>query len=313
MQKIKIIVDSPCDIPNDGLAQYDIEMVGVPIIVDGKEYIEQEDFSCEEFYSILGSASSLPTTSRVPMAVFADKYHKYWEEGSTDIIVITMNGGGSGTHESAHMAARRFFEDRPEATGRLSIHIVDSRSYSLGYGYPAMVAASMAREGIPIKKILKFLKEVFSQIEILLVCYNLEYARKSGRITAAAAVMGDVLGVRPIIEMIDGKTKITSKVRGDKQATKKLLDLYRERRESPETHILVASAAVSEHGEALKKQLEQELGRNISHYKVGAAITINTGPNMVALCYLGKQRKQDGIMQSSIITYDGITEMVLGK
>ena len=307
MQKIKIIVDSPCDITDSELIKHDIEMVGVPIVVDGNGYVERESFSCQEFYSILENANSLPTTSRVSMDTFTEQYRKNWAEGYTDIIVITMNAGGSGTHESAQMAAGFFFEDFPEAIGEISIHIVDSMTYSLAYGYPAMQAASMIEEGVSVTKILKYLRDVFSQIEILLVCYTLEYARKSGRITAAAAVVGDVLGIRPIIEMVDGKTQITSKVRGDKQATRKLLDLYRERRDSPDAYVLTASALIDEYGQELKEQLEQELGRDIKHYKVGAAITINTGPRMVALCYLGTKRERDENKQPSVITYDGPT------
>ena len=189
MQKIKIIVDSPCDITDSELIKYDIEMVGVPIVVDGKGYIERESFSCQEFYSILENANSLPSTSRVSLDVFAEKYHKYWSEGYADIIVITMNAGGSGTHESAQMAAGFFFEDFPEAIGGISIHIVDSMTYSLAYGYPAMQAANMIEEGESITKILKYLRDVFSRIEILLVCYTLEYARKSGRITDRKSVV----------------------------------------------------------------------------------------------------------------------------
>ena len=313
MQKIKIVVDSPCDIPDDDITRYGIEMVGVPINVDGRDYVERESFSCQEFYSILEDATNLPTTSRVPVGVLTEKYRKYWDEGYTDIIVITMNAIGSGTHESAQIAARLFFDDTPEAVGILSIHIVDSMSYSLGYGYPAVRAAAMIGEGNSAKEILEYLRDIFNRIEILLVCYTLEYAKRSGRITAAAAVVGDVLGIRPTIAMIDGTTKITSKVRGDKKATQRLLDSYRERRASPDAHVLVASAAIDAYGQELQKQLEQELGRDIRHYKIGAAITINSGPRMAALCYLGPKRERDESKQPSVITYDGLTRSEIAE
>jgi len=313
MQKIKIIVDSPCDIPDDDLTRYDIEMVGVPIYVDGKGYVERESFSCQEFYPILEHAHDLPTTSRVPIGVLAEKYRKNWDEGCTDIIVITMNAGGSSTYESAQMAAKLFFSDTPEAVGTLSIHIVDSMTYSMGYGYPAVRAAAMIQEGNSTEEILEYLSDIFSRIEILLVCYTLEYAKRSGRITAAAAVVGDMLSVRPIIAMIGGTTEITSKVRGNKNAIQKLLDTYHERRVSPDEHVLTASAAIDEYGQELKKQLEQELGRDIPHYKIGAAITINAGPRMAALCYLGCKRERDESKQPSVITYNGITGSEMAK
>lgn len=305
MQKVRVVVDSPCDIPDDQLALYGIEMVGVPINVDGKEYIERESFSCREFYSILENAKELPATSRVPMSVFAEKYTKLYSEGCTDIIVITINAGGSGTHESAQMAAGYFFSEHPEAAGALSIHIVDSMTYSMAYGYPALQAAMMAQSGVPAGDILDYLRDVFSRMEISLICFTLEYAKRSGRITAAAAIMGDVLGLRPIIAMIDGSTEITSKVRGDKNVMQKLLDTYRERRGSPDDTVFVVSGSIDEYGHELQSRLEEELGREIADYKSGASIAINAGHKMVALCYLGKKRMRDEENQPSVITYRG--------
>jgi len=305
MQKIKIMVDTPCDIPDEKLSMYEIEMVCVPICVDGVGYLERKSFSCEEFYPILESAKSLPTTSRIPIGSFSESYERLWNEGYTDIIVITMNAGGSGTYESAQMAANMFFEETPEAVSIFSIHIVDSMTYSLAYGYPAMCAAEMVQNGKSVKDILDFLCDIFLRMEISLACYTLEYAKKSGRITAVAALAGDILGLRPTIAMIDGKTKITAKSRGMKKATQNLLDTYHKRRITPDEPVMIVSGTTDECGQELKSQLEQELGREILHCKVGAAVAINTGPQMAGIGFLGKKRERSDNGKSLVVTIDG--------
>ena len=108
MPKIKIVVDTPSDIPDEDLVRYGIEMVGVPIVVDGEDFTERRSFSVEEFYTVLTSAKELPVTSRVPMGEFVNAYTKAFREGCTDIIVVTINAGGSGTFDSARMAIELF-------------------------------------------------------------------------------------------------------------------------------------------------------------------------------------------------------------
>lgn len=292
MQKIKLVVDTPSDIPDEDLARYGIEMVGVPIFVDGREYIERKSFSIEGFYEVLESAKELPVTSRVPVGDFADAYEKAWREGCTNVIVVTINAGGSGTYDSARMAKELFYSEIPEAQETLTVHLVDSKTYSVAYGYPVVQAAAMAQQGASAAELLAYLHDFFDRVEIYLACYTLEYAKKSGRITAAAAFVGDMLGLRPIIAMIDGETKTAEKVRGDKNVTGKLAEIYRKRRTAPEDFVLVASAAVDAYGEELQQLLQQELGRKVPHYKTGACIAINAGPRIAAVALLGKKRAE---------------------
>lgn len=290
MQKIKFIVDSPSDIPDEELARYGIEMLSVPINVDGEEYMERQSFSTQAFYSILENARELPVTSRIPVGDFVQHYHDAWAAGYTDIIAVTINSGGSGIYESACMAADLFYQERPEAKKAIAIHLIDSRSYSVGYGHPVIQAAKMAEGGQPVKDIIAYLEDYFDRLEIYLACYTLEYAKRSGRITAAAAFVGDVLGLRPIISMIDGKTKTVEKVRGDKQVVHKLVDLYRKRHDPNRSEVIAVSGSADEYGQELCRLLQAETGKPVAHYKAGASIVINAGPRMAAICVLGEKR-----------------------
>lgn len=290
MQKIKFITDSPSDIPDALLKRYDISMAGVPIAVDGKGYFERRSFTIGEFYDILGKAKDIPTTSRVPAADYAALYKRAWEDGCTDVVNVTINGKGSGTHESARMAEELFYREVPGAGGKMAIHLLDSKTYSMAYGIPVVEGARMAEAGRPVSEILDYLTGFFDRMEIYLVCYTLDYARKSGRITAAAALVGDVLGLRPVIAMIDGTTKTVEKVRGDRAVPQRLLEIFRRRCEKPEDMVCIISAAEDSYGQECQALFERELGREIPHHKAGASIVINSGPKIAAICLLGKKR-----------------------
>jgi DegV family protein with EDD domain len=290
MQKIKFMADTPSDIPDELLKRFDIELLSVPMAVDGREYYERKSFSIREFYDILSAAKEIPVTSRVPTAEFLAAYRRAWESGCTDVICVTINAGGSGTNESAQMARDMFYSEFPAAGEKMKIHIVDSKTYTVAYGLPVVKAAQMARAGKSVADILAYLHDFFDRLEVYLVCYTLEYARKSGRITAAAAVVGDMLGIRPVIAMIDGATKTVEKVRGDKAIPAKLLQIFKKRCEHPEDLICVVDAAVDDYGLAVQSLFQKELNRKIPIHKAGASIVINAGPKIVAICCLGEKR-----------------------
>lgn len=289
MQKIKFVTDSASDIPDDLLLEYDIDMMHIPITVDGKEYFERRSFTIHEFYNVLGQSQEIPKTSRVPTEDYVACYAKAYEQGFTGVINVTINAGGSGTYAAANMAAEIFYTENPGAKDKMSISVVDSKTYTMVYGYPLVESAKMARAGKSVEKILEYLYDFFDRVEVYLGCYSLEYAKKSGRIGAASAFVGDVLGLRPIISMIDSQTKIVSRVRGDKQVIPQLIKCYEENCDD-DSFVMAVCGEIPEYGVELQRILQKKLGRDVPVYNAGAAIVINSGPKMAAVVFLGKKR-----------------------
>jgi DegV family protein with EDD domain len=290
MSKIMIICDSSSDIPDEYLKEYSIEMVCVPITVDGKGYIERKSFTITEFYRILSKTNEIPLTSRVPMSDYITLYEKARLNGCTDVINVTVYAQGSGIYQSACMARDMFFADYPGCG--MNIHVMDSRTYSMANGYAIIQAAKMVRAGSRAKEILTWLDDYYSRAEIYLVCYSMEYVRKSGRVPVAAAIVGDALGLRPVISIIDGKTAVAAKVRGDKQVPKKLAEIYKQRAKNPEDLLLFVNASDA-YGLDVDEYFKDKLNIIRPHYKAGAAITINAGPKMAAYVLLGEKRGKD--------------------
>lgn len=292
-QKILLLTDSACDIEDEDLQESGIIMLPIPITIDGKGYLERVDFTKTEFYDRLQTAKELPVTSHILALTFQQAYEDALEHGYTDVITVTITSKGSNMFEAAVLAKRNFFEEHPEAAEDIRITILDSGSYTLGYGYPLLEAAKLIKAGATASDVIDYLEDMFSTIEIYFAPYSLVYAKKSGRIPAAAAFVGDVLGLRPIISIIDGKTTVIEKVRGDKNLVTRIVEqayAHCTDKKSP-TAIIYGSA--EECGEEIWKAVAKKFGHAPkARFQAGAAITINSGPKVVGLIVRGEKRYQ---------------------
>lgn len=288
LQKIKFLTDSASDIPKDIAKKLDIQIEPILINVDGKDYQESVDFTPQKFYEVLLRAKALPVTAHISALQAAQYYKELYDQGYTDIIHVTINSKGSSTYEAAQLGMKFFYEDNPGAEEKMRIHLLDSLSYTLGYGYPIIESARMAKEGADVEQILVNLRDWFSRLEIYFCVSTLEFAKKSGRISCAAAFVGEVLGLRPVISIINGETQTVEKVRGVQKLSAALSKKSLERidAKSPYTVIIGKNP---EWGKEVGKQVEEALGYPpTGYYNAGASIAINAGPDLVGIAFKGK-------------------------
>ena len=211
--KIKLIYDSMCDIPEEINNKEFVEMIPLTINVDGKEYKDGVDFTKEEFYNILKDSNNLPKTSQVTYIDFKDIFEKYTKDGY-DVICITGSSKASGTYQSANLA-------KADVDG--NIYIFDSLFLSLGSGQYVIKASHLIEEGdLSASEIIKELEKMRDSVNLLFVPFTLEYLKQSGRLPNVLSFVGNMLSIKPICTMQDGKSKIVSKVRGTKQIASKM-------------------------------------------------------------------------------------------
>lgn len=285
MQKIKISTDSTADIPESFCKELDISVLPLTIIVEDKEYRDGIDISKDEFYKILDEADKLPVSSQVTAILYAELFEEVWKKGYTDLIHISINSKGSGTYQAAVISRDMFFEEHPEAKDEFNIHLIDSKTYSMAYGIPVIEAARMARDGKSSGEIIEHLNEWLEHARPLFVPLNLKCVKKSGRISPAAAFLGDAIGLKPLITFEDGEPKILSKARGDHKAISALIETCMKERKPGTNYALVYGS-----NHAAFEQLREECAKvfdipPICDYQVGCIIGINTGPNMVGILY----------------------------
>ena len=215
MQRIKLMTDSACDLPGSLARQLGIEVIPIPIAVDGKGYLEGVDFTPREFYTILQQAKQIPTTSQISPVTYCERYHAAYQQGYTDVILMGISSTASATYLRSKDAADLFFENCPQAKESFRIHIIDSKTFSLGYGYPLTQAAQMIQDGKTAEEILAYLTDWVERIDLYITAFSFEFIKKSGRISCAASIVGEALGIRPVIRLYQGEITIFSKARGN--------------------------------------------------------------------------------------------------
>ncbi len=292
MQRIKIMTDSACDISADLEKEYNIDIMCFPIIIDGKDYIERETLSNEQFYKALSTSIEAPVTSQITSFRFLDEYKKIYNEGYKEIINVTISSSGSNTYNSAVLARDTFFEENPEAKSCFKIHIVDSLSYTAGYGYVVVEAAKKARRGCSSEEIISYLKDWFSCVEIYFAPYSLEQVKRSGRVSCAAAFMGELLGLRPLIQMVDGKSHVLEKIRGNKNIIPRIASTAIKNM-IPQTPYIIIKGNVDDHAIELEKEMIKKVGYPAEMtIQIGAAVANNAGAEVAGITIKANKNKQ---------------------
>ena len=143
----------------------------------------------------------------------------------------------------------------------------------------------MAAEGAQAQEIVDFIEDWLAHVHVVFAPLDLRFAKKSGRISAAAAFMGEALGLKPIMTFVDGESKILSKVRGEKNVISTIVDLCQKERR-PGTPYLLVRGNNREQSDRLQEACRAALGEEaVMEYPIGGVVSINAGPNLVGIVY----------------------------
>ena len=204
---IRFVIDSGSDIlPAEAEKK---GMVHVPLTVsfEGQEYLDAVELGHEEFYDKLESCENLPVTSQVPPYRFEEVFEKVVSEGDT-VIAITISGALSGTYQSACIAAAEF-------PGK--VFVVDSANVSLGMRILVERGLELLKQGLAAEEIVEKLNEEKKRVRVLALLDTLEYLKKGGRITPAAAAIGTLLKLKPVLQIQGEKLDAFAKARTTNQ------------------------------------------------------------------------------------------------
>lgn len=289
MSKYVVLTDSTCDLPEEAAKQHNIDIVCFKIALDGEGYTERVDFTPEQFCEMLKKASGLPTTAQITQFEFFDRFEEYDRQGVEQTLYISINAGGSGTNAAAHAAAAQFHEEHPDS--RMEIFIVDSHAYSMAEGAGVIEAKQKLDAGETMESVVEYLNDKYAKMEILLTAYTLKVIRKSGRISAAAAIAGDLLGIHPIFTLNDGVSQVVKKVRGDKAVVSGMATTMASRMAQGTPYYI----GVSDHkyDEEYVEACTKKVGyAPVGIFHLGCAVLSNTGAEAVGLVFEGAKRER---------------------
>jgi len=289
MPKYKIISDSGCDISKENEKKYNIDLMPFEITLGEFSFWEREGMMGEEFLHKIHVSPEMPKTAQITQFRFEEKFEECVADGYEDVLVVLINGTGSQTYSNAVQAEKNLREQNK--LGNTRFHIIDSHTYSLGYGYPLIEAAKKLEVGQSLDLVIAYLEDWFASVELYIVGFNLRHMKKSGRIKAAAAFLGELMNLKPISELTDGESEVLKKCRGEKAAIADLVNLLSEKA-VPKTPFVLVRSLSTEQEEEFIRQYKKKSGSELamSEY-TGCAVGSNIGTEFLGVFIKGQRRR----------------------
>lgn len=270
---IKIVTDSVADLPAGLVGELDITVVPCNVVLGDVNYKDGVDLGPDELFRRMAAGPGLPTTSQPSMAEFQSVYQELTANGDS-IVSIHPSAKVSGTFNSAQQARN--------ALGDADIHVIDSGMASIAEGLVVLTAAQLAREAGSAGEVASQVQAGLSKTHAFFLLDTLEYLQKGGRIGKAAAFLGGVLSVKPILGMQDGEVHPVERPRSRQRGIRRLRELAAQM--APVRQMAVIYSTELQEAEDLKQGFSDLLpGDRIITARFGSALGVYVGPHAVGV------------------------------
>ncbi|HEY2738569.1 MAG TPA: DegV family protein [Thermoanaerobaculia bacterium] len=225
---VRVVTDSTCDLPPDLARSHGIQIVPLLVLFGDRVYHDGVDLRPKEFYDLLEKGQEHPRTNPPSKSDFLDIYRAL--AADRDVISVHIAETLSQTVVHARAAAEEGLPEMQHLRGeaeQVILRVVDSNSVSLGLGMLALFAARMARRGLEPDVIVEHLEAMRSRIHVFFAVNTLDYLARGGRIGKGRAFIGNLLGIKPILGVVNGEVTAVDKVRGGRAAQPRLIELFR--------------------------------------------------------------------------------------
>jgi len=213
---IRIVTDSTCDLTQEDRARLNVTVVPLHVHFGEKSYIDDGvQLPPGQFFEKLQNSQVLPTTSQVTPQAFVEVFREHLEAGD-DVVGIFISSGISGTYQSAVIAKEELDNDK--------LSVIDSQGATVGLALLVAEAAKLRDAGLSAAEIVERITALKEKVRFYAILNTLKYLKKGGRISGTSAVIGGILGIKPIITMTEGKIETAGKERGMASAIGTVLD-----------------------------------------------------------------------------------------
>lgn len=283
----QIITDSCCDLPVEKIRELDISVVSLDLMFRGEVRKDAVTDEIKEVYDGL-RAGEVATTSAVNPEGWKNVIRPALEEGK-DALVVAFSSGLSTTYQSAVIAAGELEEEYPQR----KIRVVDSLCASLGQGLLVWLACKKRDEGMDLDQLAQWIEDHRQNLCQWFTVDDLMYLKRGGRVSAATALVGTMLKIKPVLHVDSGGHLINvGKVRGRKASIDALADKVGQlAMEGHQELMTICHGDCREDAEYLAAKLKERYGvKEIFIGYTGAVIGSHSGPGTLALFFLGKER-----------------------
>lgn len=276
--KVAVVTDSTSSLTQAMGRALGIQVLPLYLLSDGQLYRDGVDLDSASFYKRLRARECLPTTSRPSVDDFVRVYRSLSQQADA-IVSIHLSHEMSGTLDSALSASRQL--------PGFPIHIIDSRSMSMGLGLLAMAAARDGAAGEDVLAVVQHVEELIPRMNMLFTLDSLDYLHKGGRMGGAATLLGSVLEIKPVLYVKDGRIELLERQRTRQRAIARIVNLMGERADSskPVRASIFHCAALAE-AQELANQVRARLGGvELSIAETGQVIGTHLGLGALGLAF----------------------------
>jgi len=290
MSNYVILTESNCDLPQELADQ--LGLVVLPMTVETprgtfKNYLDGRDLDPKDFYANLRAGDTCKT-SAINTTIFMEEMEKFLVEGK-DVLYLGFSTGLSGTYSAGLMASRELSEKYPER----KVYTVDTLCASMGQGLIVYLAAQKKNEGASIEEVRDYVEATKMSVAHWFTVDDLMHLKRGGRVSAATAVVGTMLKIKPVLHVDDeGRLISMEKARGRKAALNMLVEKFGATAINPSEQVLFISHADSEaDAKYVGDKIKEKYGvKDVCISMIGPVIGTHAGPGTVAVFWLATQR-----------------------
>lgn len=287
MEKIRIITDSVSDIPADRIGDYELEIIPAPVYVDSVPVMENIDCPSEELFGLLRDNKKL-RVGHIPAAIYLDRFKLAFAHHYHRAVVVTPAEQFSGMYRAACEARDMFFAQEPDAQGVMQIDILDSGSYSLGYGLPVLRACELVQQGATGEEMLKFLTECFEQAELYVTTFSMRGVFSSGIFEALRLLTIQVTKSFPVCVIRKGEITPLDSDRGEMRTYEEFIEYCRRALADGAHTYAVFYADLEDRAHELGAILTSASRREPELYaRVSAATAVSMGTDCIGMVKFG--------------------------
>ncbi|MBR5250651.1 MAG: DegV family protein [Clostridia bacterium] len=287
----QLFTDTDTDITPIVAQKYGYKLISMPYIVNGEEvypYESFDEFDAHAFYDMLRKGT-LPTTCALSPVRYAEYLEPTLKEGK-DILYVHFSSAMSDTFNALRLAWEELQQKYPER----KLYMVDTKAITICSYNIVCEIGEMALKGATPEEIIEWSKTNVDKFAVYFYADDLKFFGRSGRVSGLAATMGTLIGIRPIISMnSNGIMSSVAKAKGQKAASRRLVEYVEELQEDVKNHkVIIGNADAMHLALDLEKQLKERFGDDLQTEIISVNPTAGShcGPNTVGVCFYAKHR-----------------------